>query len=143
MGKALVLRVDYDAMEVRRLARASREADQTRWLWTLAAIYKCSSRGEAANLAAVTRKTVRDWVERFNAEGPNGLIARKQPGTPRRLSGEHRAAFAEADDEGLRPWRDGVVRRLLNDLVMWMYGTFGVSRCDDILGRELREMGYR
>lgn len=60
MGKALVLRVDYDAMELRRLARASREADQTRWLLGLAAICKCSSRGDAANLAAVTRQTVRD-----------------------------------------------------------------------------------
>ncbi len=84
---------------------------------------------------------MRDWVERFNAEGPDGLMARKQPGTPRRLNDAHRAALAKAVDEGPTPWRDGVVRWRLIDLVAWMYETFGVSSREDILGRELRGKG--
>lgn len=35
------------------------------------------------------------------------------------------------------------MRWRLIDLVAWMYETFGVSSSEDILGRELREMGYR
>jgi transposase len=143
MARALVLRADYDSGALRRLAKASRDADQTRRLLALAAIYDGSSRGDAADLAAVTRQIVRDWVERFNAEGPDGLIARKQPGMPRRLNDEHRTALAKAVDEGPTPWRDGVVRWRLIDLVAWMHERFGVSSSEDILGRELREMGYR
>jgi transposase len=109
----------------------------------LAAIYEGSSRGEAADLVAVTRQIARDWVERFNAEGPNGLIARKQPGTTRRLNDEYRAALAKAVDEGPAPWGDGVVRWRLIDLEAWMYETFGVSSSEDILGRELRDLSYR
>jgi hypothetical protein len=48
MTKALDLRVDYDALALRRLAKASRDADQTRRLLALATIYDGSSRGEAA-----------------------------------------------------------------------------------------------
>ena len=64
MGKALVLRVDYDARTLRRLAKASRNADQTRRLLALAAIYEGSSRGEAADypsiLEDVKRRDERD-----------------------------------------------------------------------------------
>ena len=52
MAKALVLRADYNALTLRRLAKASKNADQTRRLLALAAIYDGSSRGEAADLAA-------------------------------------------------------------------------------------------
>jgi transposase len=38
---------------------------------------------------------VRDWVLRFNARGPAGLIDRKPPGHPSRLNDEHRAALLE------------------------------------------------
>jgi transposase len=118
-AKALVLRSDYDGVTLRRLAKASKSADQTRRLSALAAIYDGSWRVEAADLASVTRQIVRDWVERVNAEGPDGLIARKQPGMPRRLNDEHRAALLAkaADDDGPTPWRDGVVRWRLVDLV--------------------------
>jgi hypothetical protein len=51
MGKALVLRMDYDAKTLRRLAKASRNADQTRRLLALAAIYEGRSRGEAPDCA--------------------------------------------------------------------------------------------
>ncbi len=147
MPRALVLRIGYDAVALRRLAKASRNADQTRRLLALAAIYDGSSRGEAADLAAVTRQIVRDWVERFNNEGPDGLIARKQPGTPRRLSDEHRAALAKAVDDGPTPWRDGVVRWRLIDLVAWLHAWpnpeahLGVSLPSD-LGLELMSSDY-
>ena len=51
MTKALVLRADYDASALRRLAKASRDADQTRRLLALAAIYDGSSRTDAAEVS--------------------------------------------------------------------------------------------
>ncbi|WP_128080166.1 helix-turn-helix domain-containing protein [Roseicella frigidaeris] len=44
---------------------------------------------------------VRDWVPRFNAEGPAGLIDRKAPGQPPRLTDAHRAALAVTIEAGL------------------------------------------
>ena len=110
MTKILVLRADYDASGLRLLAKASKDADQTRRLLALAAIYDGSSRGEAADLAAVTRQIVRDWVERCNAECPDGLISHKAPSTPPWLNDMLRAALAKAVDDGPKPWRDGVVQ---------------------------------
>ena len=38
----------------------------------------------------MTLQIVRDWVLRFNADGPDGLIDRKAPGQPPRLNDAHR-----------------------------------------------------
>jgi hypothetical protein len=47
------LREDYDARQLRALAKASRDANQTRRLLALAAIYKGGSRREAATIGGV------------------------------------------------------------------------------------------
>ena len=31
----------------------------------------------AAEIGGMQRQTLRDWVQRFNAEGPSGLLSRK------------------------------------------------------------------
>jgi transposase len=94
-------------------------------------------------LGGVTLQIVRDWVVRFNAEGPAGLIDRKAPGRVPTLGPEARAALARAVEEGPTPWRDGVVRWRLIDLVQWVWETFGVSVSETTMGRELRAMGFR
>ncbi len=80
MGRALALRGDFGAADLKRLARSSRDADQTRRLLSLAVIYDGGSRAKAAETGGVGRQIVRDWVERFNAEGPDELVSRKPPG---------------------------------------------------------------
>ena len=70
----------YDAARLRRRRRESEDAGQTRRLLALAAIYDGASRTEAAAIGGVTLQMVRDWVLRFNARGPDGLIDRKAPG---------------------------------------------------------------
>ena len=80
MGAAVRLRSDYRADDLRRLATASRDAKQTRRLLALATIYDGGSRTMAAKVGGVGLQIVRDWVVRFNAEGPAGLIDRKAPG---------------------------------------------------------------
>ena len=95
MRQPIALRPDYDAALLRRLARESQDPDQVRRLMTLAMIYDGASRTQAAKAGGVTLQVVRDWVLRFNARGPAGLIDRKPPGHPSRLNDEHRAALLE------------------------------------------------
>src|SRR6187402_2543269 len=82
MGAAISLRADFDAEGLRRLARQSKHAAQARRLLALGAIYEGGSRSDAARLGNVTLQIVRDWVLRFNANGPEGLIDGKAPGPP-------------------------------------------------------------
>ena len=86
MGIAIQLRSDYSADRLRRLARASRDAAQTRRLLALAAIYEGGSRTMAARIAGVGLQIIRDWVVRFNDHGPDGLLDRKAPGKTRACS---------------------------------------------------------
>lgn len=142
MAAAIVLRADYGAGDLLRLAKASRDARQTRRLLALAVIYDGGSRTEAARVGGVTLQIVRDWVLRFNAEGPSGLVDRKAPGKAPLLQAEHRAALAAAVEAGPRPYLDGVVRWRLVDLAQWLWERFGLSVSRQTLGRELRAMGY-
>ena len=83
---AIPLRGDFDAAGLRAAARRTKDAAQARRLLALAAIYDGATRTEAAKIGGVTLQIVRDWVLRFNAHGPDGLIDRKAPGRPPRLS---------------------------------------------------------
>ena len=143
MSAALRLREDYDAPHLRALAKASRDANQTRRLLALAAIYEGGSRGEAARIGGVGIQTVRDWVLAFNAAGPEGLIDGKAPGQAPLLNAEQRAALRRIIEAGPNPAVDGVVRWRLIDLAQWVYAEFGISISKQTLSRMLRAMGYR
>ena len=143
MARAIALRADFDAPSLRRLARRSKEAAQSRRLLALAAIYEGGTRSEAARLGSVTLQIVRDWVMRFNAEGPEGLRDRKAPGPTARLTAMHRQALAAQIDRGPIPAVHGVVRWRLCDLGQWLWEAFRVSVSPQTLSRELRAMGYR
>jgi transposase len=137
------LRSDFDAAAVRAAARRSKDGPQARRLLALAAIYEGGTRTQAARIGGVTLQIVRDWVMKFNAYGPEGLIDRKAPGQPSRLSGVHRAALAAIIESGPTPAIHGVVRWRIIDLCQWLYEEFKVSVAKQTLGRELRTMGYR
>lgn len=137
------LRADFDAQTTRAAARRSKDGPQARRLLALAAIYDGASRTEAAKIGGVTLQIVRDWVLKFNAHGPDGLIDRKAPGQPSRLTNEHRKALAAIIESGPMPAIHGVVRWRIIDLCQWLYEEFRVSIAKQTLSRELRAMGYR
>ena len=118
------LRSDFDAPQLRVLARKTKSAPQARRLLALAAIYEGASRTEAARIGGVTLQSVRDWVVKFNAHGPEGLIDRKPPGQPSRLSDAHRAALAGILESGPIPAVHGVVRWRLVDLIQWLWDEY-------------------
>ena len=70
MAAPIPLRSDFTADDLRFEAKGTRDANQTRRLLALAAIYDGGSRGDAARIGGVGLQIVRDWVLRFNAAGP-------------------------------------------------------------------------
>jgi transposase len=143
MSAAVRLREDYDARRLRALAKASREANQTRRLLALAAIYEGASRSAAARMGGVARQAVRKWVVAFNAHGPAGLIDGKAPGQRPLLSPEQCEALKQIVAAGPNPAVDGVVRWRLMDLAQWVYAEFRIAVSKQTLSRMLRAMGYR
>jgi len=137
------LRTDFNTQTVRAAAKRSKDGPQARRLLALAAIYEGASRTEAAKVGGVTLQIVRDWVMKFNAQGPEGLIDRKPPGQPSRLNGAHRVALAAIIESGPIPAVHGVVRWRIVDLCQWIYEEFRVVVAKQTLSRELRAMGYR
>ena len=143
MRQPIPLRPGYDATRLRRIARESEDADQVGRLLALAVIYEGGSRTEAAEVGGVTLQVVRDWVLRFNAHGPEGLIDRKAPGQPSRLNDEHRSALAAMVENGPIPAVHEVVRWRIIDLCQWLWQEYEISVSKQTLSRELRAMGYR
>jgi transposase len=137
------LRADFDAPQLRAAARRTKDGPQARRLLALGAIYDGASRSEAARIGGVTLQIVRDWVVKFNASGPDGLVDRKAPGQPARLNDMHRAALARVIESGPIPAIHGVVRWRIIDLCQWVWDEFQVSVAKQTLSRELRAMGYR
>ena len=127
MPNAIALRPDFDAPALRGLARRSKDAAQARRLLSLAVIYDGGSRTEAARLGNVTLQIVRDWVVRFNAEGPDGLRDRKAPGPTPLLNAAHRAALLEIIERGPTPAIHGVMRWRITDLGQWLWEEFQIS----------------
>jgi transposase len=109
----------------------------------LAAIYEGATRAEAAKIGGVTLQIVRDWVLKFNAHGPDGLIDRKPPGQTPRLNDTHRAALVAIIESGPIASVHGVARWRIIDLRQWSYEEFRVAVAKQTLSRELRAMGYR
>jgi transposase len=143
MAAAIRLREDFDGSALRRLAKGTRDAAQVRRLLALAEIYDGGSRGDAARLGGVGLQTVRDWVLRFNAGGPEGLIDRKAPGKAPKLKMAQRQALVRAVESGPIPAIHGVVRWRLVDLAQWVWEEFRIQISVQTLSRELRALGYR
>ncbi|GAB0114299.1 hypothetical protein AcidC75_18230 [Acidisoma sp. C75] len=139
----LPLRVDFDAKKARAAARLSKDGPQARRLLALAAIYDGATRSEAARIGGVTVQIVRDWVEKFNKHGPEGLIDRKALGKAPLLNADHRKALVAIIESGPTPAIHGVVRWRIVDLCQWLFEEFRVSVSKQTLSRELRSLGYR
>src|SRR5215208_3652144 len=86
---AVSLRGDCSAAELRGLAAATKNANQSRRLLSLAAVLDGMNRTEAARIGGMDRQTLRDWVRRFNNHGPEGLMDRWSKGPAPVAKGPH------------------------------------------------------
>src|SRR5438132_9858344 len=142
MGTAIAVRRDYSSRELRRLATRVKDAAQARRLLAIAAVLNGSSREEAGEIGGMDRQTLRDWVIRFNEEGPDSLVNKSSPGAPGKLTEEHKAFLVRLVEEGPIPAVDGVVRWRACDLIMRIYEEFGISVSDDTVYRALKALGF-
>jgi transposase len=143
MSVPIPLRGDFNAAQLRGLAKKTKDGPQARRLLALAVIYEGGTRSDAAKLGGVGLQIVRDWVVRFNARGPVGLLDGKAPGQPSKLNDVQRQTVARMIESGPIPAIHGVVRWRLIDLAQWIFEEFRITIAKQTLSRELRAMGYR
>lgn len=142
MPYTVSLRDDYDAAELRSLAKRRTDAAQIRRLLALAAVYDGMSRAEAAKIGGMDRQTLRGWGHRFNDEGPDGLINRKAAGRSCWLTDEQMAALGEILEVGPDPAVDGVVRWRRVDLQRVIEDRFGVAYSERAISELLKLLGF-
>lgn len=142
MGSPVTLRTDYSPSQFRQLAKQSRDTKQSRRLLSLAAVVDGMSREEAARIGGMDRQTLRDWVHRFNAQGPDGLKDIHAGGRRSRLTAEQKADLAEIVETGPDPAVDGVVRWRRIDLQRVIKERFGVDYHERHVGTLLKELGF-
>ena len=142
MPSAVRLREDYSAEELRGLARRSRDVNQSRRLLSLAGVRDGMDRGAAARIGGMDRQTLRDWVHRFNASGPDGLFDNWTEGPKPRLSDEQLAQFAQIVEAGPEREKDGVVRWRRVDLKRVIAERFGVDFHERYVGTLLKKIGF-
>ncbi len=135
MPASVPLRRDFDARHLRKLASRCKDARQSRRLLSLAAVYDGMRRGEAARIGGMDRQTLRDWVHRFNEEGPDGLTNRKGAGRTRYLSDVQMKELGEIVETGPDPAVDGVPaagstdrRNTLGKFLCWRLVLQGLAR---------------
>ena len=143
MPAAVALRPDWEAKRVRAAAREVEDADQARRLLAIAAAYEGQDRTAAAKIGAMDRQTLRDWVHRFNAAGPEGLIDRKPAGAARRLTPEQEAELTALIEAGPDFERDGVVRWRCVDLQHLILTRWNIAYHERTIGKLLRRLGFR
>ena len=139
---SIPLRDDFDAAAVRAVAARSRDGRQVRRLLSIAAVYEGHSRSEAARLGGMDRQTLRDWVHRFNAEGPEGLVNRPLPGASMKLTAAQLESLAAVVESGPDPEVDGVVRWRRVDLKLWIEEHFGAHYHERSVSRLLKGLGF-
>ena len=139
---AVEIRTDYSAVELRQLATRTLDAKQSRRLLSLAAALEGMSREDAARIGGMDRQTLRDWVHRFNARGPDGLKNEWNGGYDARLSPAQKAELSAIVETGPDPAVDGVVRWRRLDLQRVIKERFGVEYHERYVGTLLKELGF-
>ena len=137
-----ITRTELSAMELRRAAARSREADAARRMLALALVLEGKSRKEAAESCGMDRQTLRDWVIRYNAEGLAGLSDRVPPGPAFRLTREQMATLAGIVEAGPDPAVDQMVRWRRVDLGRVISERFGVELHERTVGKLLHRLGF-
>jgi hypothetical protein len=88
MSAPIPLRRDFDASQLRSLARRTKDSPQARRLLAFAAIYDGATRTEAAKIGGVGLQIIRDWLALI---APAPRSAPPSASTPSRASKVARA----------------------------------------------------
>jgi transposase len=133
-----ITRVDLSASELRMASAKAANARSARRMLALALVLE----GVDRKTCGMDRRTLRDWVHRYNAEGLPGLTNRSYAGVPRRLSAGDLAELAALVEKGPNPETDCVVRWRRIDLQRVIQERFGVAMHERTVGKQLRALGF-
>ncbi len=122
-----ITRTDCTEEDLHNLAWKSKSAIMALRLMALAMLRKGKSRNMVAETCGVTVQTLRNWIVRDNASGPEGLADLPRPGRPPHLGTEERSALASWVEAGPDADADGVCRWRVVDLRNKVEATCGVS----------------
>jgi transposase len=141
MGQPVeITRTDLTAAELRAEAVKIGDPAMVRRLLALALLLEGHSRTAAAEMNAMTRQTLRDWVHRYNDEGVAGLRSRTGPGRTPVLTEAQMAELKEIVIKGPDPERHVVVRWRCFDLREEIATRWSVTVCEQTIGRWLRQL---
>jgi transposase len=136
-----ITRKDYNSRDLRKYAGKARTAEASRRMLAIANVLDGMSRVLSAKLAGLDRQSLRDWVHRYNAEGPEGLYDRKAPGARAKLDEKQRQRIKEIVLKGPDAAKDGLVRWRCCDIKDVIWREYGVSYHEDHIGRLLDTLG--
>jgi transposase len=138
---ALTIRGDRTPVVLRKLAKAETDTRVARRLLAIANALSGMSRKEAAEAAGMDRQTLRDWVIRYNAHGPDGLSDCWGDGRPPRLEPHEQAELIRIVLEG-PDLKSGLSAFTREDLVRICEVRFGKTFHPASLGRLLKRLGF-
>ena len=139
---ALTIRADRTPVVLRKLAKAEANPRVARRLLAIANALSGMSRKEAAEAAGMDRQSLRDWVIRYNARGPDGLYDCWGDGRPPRLEPKEQAELVGIVLAGPDPEADGLSAFTREDLARICETRFGKTFHPASLGRMLKRLGF-
>jgi transposase len=124
-------------------ALADQEAGKTRFLRLRAVILALGGRSapEIAQALGAGRRTVQEWVKRYNAEGLDGLVDRPGRGRPCRLTEPQLARLRDRIDAGPAP-EDGACTLRGPEVRALLEREFGVAYSPAAVYFLLHRLGY-
>ena len=131
-----------EAEELRRLGREQRSGRVASRMFAIANVLAGLSRADAATHAGMERQSLRDWVQRFNAEGVAGLEDRPRKGRPRRMDAGIEKALCARVDAGPDAKTDKLVRWRRVDLQAWLQSEHAINYHERSIGKILKRLGY-
>jgi transposase len=133
------VRRDMTAAVLRKKARGEKDGKVASRLFGIAHILDGMDREQAAQLAGMTRQTLRDWVHRYNDYGIAGLRDRPKGHAKRALTPEQEKELEALVFQGPQ---GTLVRWRCVDLQAVIKEKYGVTYHERSVGKILRRFGF-
>ncbi|MCY4099763.1 MAG: IS630 family transposase [Rhodobacteraceae bacterium] len=136
-----IANTDHTYHQLRQMARKCKDANHSRRLLAIASVMAGKvSRGDIADQAGVGIQTLRDWIMRYDRDGPAGLGDRPRQGRPPILDQGQLSTLKGWLDTGPPEGLAGWTVALLKDIISRV---FEVTISKEGLRLLIRRMGFR
>lgn len=136
---AIAVRQDISAETLRKKARQVKDGRVVSRMMAIANILDGKSRAESAYLAGMTRRTLSDWVHRYNESGIDGLQSHPTGHRARRLLPEQETELEKIIEAGpcgtLARWRCVDLKEVIEE-------NFNVVYHKRSVGKLLHRLGF-